>query len=272
MPPPDRRELELILEGARRVAREAGALVLSGWRMGGAVQKKGPVDLVTEYDLRSEELVRRRLREEFPDHVVVGEEHADQDDASAGDLVWYVDPIDGTTNFAHGHPFFAVSLGLCLRGEPIAGVIVAPALGMEWCAARGLGTTRNGAPCRVAATGELGEALAATSFPYDKPAGEKSNFRQFEVFYRRTHGVRRCGATALDFAMTADGTYAFYWGYDCGPWDACGGAILVEEAGGTVTDVFGAPMRPPQGALLATNGLLHAAALDLLREVRAVAG
>lgn len=268
---PDRRELELILEGARRVAREAGALVLSGWRMGGAVQKKGPVDLVTEYDLRSEELVRRRLRQEFPDHVVVGEEHADQDDASAGDLVWYVDPVDGTTNFAHGHPFFAVSLGLCLRGEPIVGVIVAPALAMEWSAARGLGTTRNGAPCRVAATAELGEALAATSFPYDKPAGEKSNFRQFEVFYRRTHGVRRCGATALDFAMTADGTYAFYWGYDCGPWDACGGAVLVEEAGGTVTDVFGGVMRPPQGGLLATNGLLHAAALDLLREVRSVA-
>ena len=146
---PDRRELELILEGARRVAREAGALVLSGWRMGGAVRKKGPVDLVTEYDLRSEELVRRRLREEFPDHVVVGEEHADQDDASAGDLVWYVDPVDGTTNFAHGHPFFAVSLGLCLRGEPIVGVIVAPALAMEWCAARGLGTTRNGTPCRA---------------------------------------------------------------------------------------------------------------------------
>ena len=272
MPLPDRRELELILDGARKVAREAGALVLSGWRMGGAVHKKGPVDLVTEYDLRSEELVRRRLREEFADHVIVGEEHADQDDASAGDLVWYVDPIDGTTNFAHGHPFFAVSLGLCHRGEPIVGVIVGPALGMEWCAARGLGTTRNGSPCRVASTSALGDALAATSFPYDKPAGEKSNFRQFELFYRRTHGVRRCGATALDFAMTADGTYAFYWGYDCGIWDACAGAVLVEEAGGRVTDVFGAVMHPPQGGLLATNGLLHADALDLLREVRAVSG
>ena len=265
---PDRQQLGEILAGAQRVAREAGTLILSGWRSGAAIHKKGPVDLVTEYDTRADELVRRRLGEEFPDHIVVGEESGGAPD---GDLVWYVDPVDGTTNFAHGHPFFAVSLGLCLRGEPIVGVIVAPALAMEWSAARGLGTTRNGAPCRVATTAELGEALAATSFPYDKPAGEKSNFRQFEVFYRRTHGVRRCGATALDFAMTADGTYAFYWGYDCGPWDACGGAVLVEEAGGTVTDVFGGVMRPPQGGLLATNGLLHAAALDLLREVRSVA-
>src|SRR5262245_39611581 len=95
---PERRELELILAGARKVAGEAGGVALSGWRMGGAVHKKGPVDLVTEYDLRCEELVRRRLAEEFPGHIVVGEEHADQDDASAGELVWYVDPIDGTTN------------------------------------------------------------------------------------------------------------------------------------------------------------------------------
>jgi myo-inositol-1(or 4)-monophosphatase len=266
---PERRELEAFLEGARRVSKEAGELVLAGWRTGAAVHKKGPVDLVTEYDLRSEELVRRRLLELFPGHVVVGEEHAAEDDASAGDLVWYVDPIDGTTNFSHGHPFFAVSLGLCFRGEPIVGVTLGPALGIEWCAARGLGATRNGVACQVARTAELGDALAATSFPYDKPAGETSNFRQFERFYRRTHGVRRCGATALDFAMTADGTYAFYWGYDCGPWDACAGAVLVEEAGGRVSDVFGAVLRPPQGGVLASNGLLHGAALDLLRQVRA---
>ncbi len=186
-------ELAEMLAVARQIAAEAGALIRSGWRVPGAVHRKGPVDLVTEYDLRSEELVRARLERAFPDHAVVGEESA-QAGAGAGSdraLVWYVDPIDGTTNFAHGHPFFAVSIGLCHLGRPVVGVVHAPAIGMEWCAARGLGATRDGAPCRVSSTGVLVESLAATSFPYDKPAGEKSNFRQFEAFYRRTRGVRR---------------------------------------------------------------------------------
>jgi myo-inositol-1(or 4)-monophosphatase len=268
-----RGELTELLGAARAVAAEAGALVRSGWRVPGTVRHKGPVDLVTEYDLRSEELVRERLARAFPDHAIVAEESAAQEvlaSDSGPELVWYVDPVDGTTNFAHGHPFFAVSIGLCLRNRPVVGVVLAPAIGTEWCAARGLGATRDGAPCRVSTTQILVEALAATSFPYDKPAGEKSNFRQFEAFYRRTRGVRRCGAAALDFAMTADGTYGFYWGYDLGPWDACAGALLVEEAGGRVTDVVGGELRPPAGAVLATNGHMHAAALDLLADVRAV--
>jgi len=291
------RELAEILAVARAAAGEAGRLIRTGWRMPGTVHRKGPVDLVTEYDLRSEELIRGRLAREFPDHIVVGEESATgasaagAGDGAAGDgaagnagardgsaglddpraeMVWYVDPIDGTTNFAHGHPFFAVSIGLCYRHQPVVGVVLAPAIGTEWCAARGLGATRDGVACRVSNTETLVESLAATSFPYDKPAGEKSNFRQFEAFYRRTRGVRRCGAAALDFAMTADGTYGFYWGYDLGPWDACAGALLVEEAGGSVTDVLGGELRPPSGAVLATNGRMHAAALDLLAEVRAL--
>jgi myo-inositol-1(or 4)-monophosphatase len=266
-------ELGEILAVARRVAAEAGQLVRSGWRVPGAVHNKGPVDLVTEYDLRSEELVRERLGRIFPDHAIVGEEGASSGGAEveAGrELVWYIDPVDGTTNFAHGHPFFAVSIGLCQNNQPVVGVVVAPAIGTEWYAARGLGAIRDGAPCRVSTTQRLVESLAATSFPYDKPAGEKSNFRQFEAFYRRTRGVRRCGAAALDFAMTADGTYGFYWGYDLGPWDACAGALLVEEAGGRVTDVRGGELRPPGGAVLATNGHMHAAALELLAEVRAL--
>ncbi|HWM84743.1 MAG TPA: inositol monophosphatase family protein [Kofleriaceae bacterium] len=269
---PGRGELVEILSIARRVAAEAGALVRAGWRQPGAVRHKGPVDLVTDYDLRSEELVRDRLTRAFPDHGLVGEEGdaARVSGAAEPDLIWYVDPVDGTTNFAHGHPFFAVSIGLCYRNQPIVGVVLAPAIGTEWCAAKGLGATRDGAPCRVSTTQNLVESLAATSFPYDKPAGEKSNFRQFEAFYRRTRGVRRCGAAALDFAMTADGTYGFYWGYDLGPWDACAGALLVEEAGGRVSDVLGGDLRPPAGAVLATNGLMHASALDLLAEVRAI--
>lgn len=273
MASPGPAELGEILAVARSIAAEAGGLVRAGWRKAAAVSRKGPVDLVTEYDLRSEELVRERLNRAFPDHAVIGEESTQSGAAGAAaeaEMVWYVDPIDGTTNFAHGHPFFAVSIGLCHRGRPVVGVVLAPAIGTEWCAARGLGATRDGMPCRVSDTQELVESLAATSFPYDKPAGEKSNFRQFEAFYRRTRGVRRCGAAALDFAMTADGTYGFYWGYDLGPWDACAGALLVEEAGGRVTDVLGGELCPPAGAVLATNGRMHAAALDLLAEVRAL--
>lgn len=259
-------DIDAALEAASRLAEEAGRLVLDGWRSGGAVHKKGPIDLVTEWDLRSEELIRRGLEGAFPDHAIVGEEGEDTGD---GDLVWYVDPLDGTTNFAHGHPMFSVSVALCDRGEPQVGVVAAPALGITWTAARGRPALRNGERCQVAPTRSLNDALCATGFPYDRRENPDDNLREYRAFLKRTQGIRRGGSAAIDLAMTADGTFAIYWEQRLSPWDLAAGACLVQAAGGRLSDYAGGPADVRSGALVATNGHLHEETLAVLAEARA---
>jgi myo-inositol-1(or 4)-monophosphatase len=254
------------LEEARGIAEEAAALVLDGFRSGAVVHKKGPVDLVTEFDLKSEALIRRRLLAAFPGHAIVGEEG---EPVGSGDLVWYVDPLDGTTNFAHGHPFFAVSIGLCDGSAPLVGVVHAPAIGVTWTAARGFGTRRNGAPCSVSPTTSLGDALCATGFPYDRRTNSDNNIREYEAFLRRTQGVRRCGSASIDLALVADGSYDLSWEQRLSPWDLAAGACLVAEAGGRLSDYQGGPADPRSGMLVATNGALHEATLEVLVAARA---
>ena len=259
----DAHMLQAARDEALETARAAAAVVLAGFRTGAAARKKGVVDLVTEYDLRSEELVRTRLVRAFPDHAIVGEEG--ENDAAA-ELTWYVDPLDGTTNFVHGHPFFAVSLALCEEGEPVACAIVAPALRAEWSAARGAGATREGIACKVSTISAANDALAATGFPYDIRTTEIDNMAELREVLRRTQGVRRCGSAALDLAFVADGAYDVYWEYKINPWDVAGGALLVTEAGGRITDIEGRSMYPPGGNVLATNGRLHEEMLRMLRD------
>jgi myo-inositol-1(or 4)-monophosphatase len=262
-------ELDEALASATDVARDAGAVLSEGFRRPMTVRNKGAIDLVTEFDLRSEALVRDRLGALFPSHRVVAEEGSAGDSgATSADLVWYVDPLDGTTNFAHGHPFFAVSLGLYRGREGLLGVVHAPALGLTWTARRNGGALRNGQPCSVADHPRLQETLGATGFPYDVRTNPDDNTREFREFLKRTRGVRRCGSAALDLAMVADGTYGFYWEQYLSPWDMAAGAVLVAEAGGHLTDFTGGPADPLSGRLLASNQLLHDEALAVLREVR----
>jgi myo-inositol-1(or 4)-monophosphatase len=185
-----------------------------------------------------------------------------------GDRVWYVDPIDGTTNYAHGHPFFAVSIALYDGSEGLAGVIAAPALGVTWHGAKGLGAHRNGKRCRVSSKAFLDDALCATGFPYDRREAVDDNLREFGAFIKRTQGIRRCGAAAVDLALVAEGTYDVYWEQRLNAWDTCAGALLVEEAGGRLSDYAGGPADPRSGTLVATNGRLHDAALAVLAEAR----
>lgn len=259
-----------LLKGLRRhalrIAREAGALLLSRWRTPLPVRKKGAIDLVTELDTASETLIRERLLAHYPDVPVVAEEQGGS--APAAGLVWYVDPLDGTTNFAHGHPFFAVSIALCDGREPLVGVVVAPALNTVHAAARGLGAERNGEPCEVAKTTHLADALGATGFPYDRATNPDNNLREFAALKLKTRGVRRCGSAALDLCLVADGTYGFYWEQRLAPWDLAAGACIVAEAGGRVTDWSGAPFEPRVGQIAATNGPLHDELLAALRAVR----
>jgi myo-inositol-1(or 4)-monophosphatase len=244
---------------------------MEGWRSGFTIERKGPIDLVTHYDRASEDLVRSRFAQCFRNVDVVAEERPNT--LRGTPRVLYADPLDGTTNFAHGHPFFCVSLALYEAAQPLAAAVVAPALGVEYRAARGHGTTRNGRSCRVSGTQVLGDALLATGFAYDNARSDENNFREFCALTRRTRGVRRCGSAALDLCFVADGTYDGYWESRLKPWDLAAGVLCVAEAGGVVTALDGGDCDVRRGSALATNGTLHGvlrAALDDAGSHRAV--
>lgn len=259
------------LDKVTEIADEAGQLLLSYWRSRSlSVERKGPADLVTEADLASERLLIDRLTAAFPHIPVVAEET--QRDAVSGALHWYVDPLDGTTNFTHGHFVFAVSIGLAYRGEPVLGVVVAPALRTRWSGAQGVGAWRNESPCWASDTDDLGQALLATGFPYDRASSNDINVAETGAMIPVVQGVRRCGAASVDLALVADGTYDGYWEQKLSPWDLCAGAALVLAAGGRVTDYTGQEAELDEGRAIATNGRIHDALAARVREARALVG
>jgi len=249
------------LHVARRIAVEAGAILRHGaGRRHTSDHKRSVVDLVTEYDKRSEAHIVAALRAAFPDDEVVAEEGGGQPGASG--RRWLVDPLDGTTNFAHGLPFFCVSIGLEDASGPLAGVIDAPALGWHFYAARGHGAwlvERGMAERRLAVsdTSSLDASLLATGFPYDAAASARNNLAEWSYVYPKTQGLRRVGAAALDLCFVAAGWMDGYWELKIKPWDVAAGALFVTEAGGRVTDYRGGPFRSDGGEILATNGRLH---------------
>lgn len=259
----DRRALADI---ALEVATEAAALALRGYRSRPQVEHKASyADLVTEFDLASERLIRTRLAERTPEIPIVGEEEG----GTASDApTWYCDPIDGTANFAHGHPFFAVSIGMIEAGKPTLGAVVAPALGVAWHGAVGLGAFRNAVACRVSTARRLDDALLATGFsPVMRRSGSpEDNLAAFTRVMPAVRDVRRCGSAALDLCLVADGTYEAYWERRLSPWDTAAGAALVLAAGGMVTDLRGGTVDLQRGYLVASNGLVHAPLVALLGE------
>lgn len=265
----DAARLAQATQAALIVAREAGALVLKGYRSRPSYERKQSyADLVTEHDLASERLIRQRLAELTPDIAIVGEE---QGGTPSDAPTWYVDPIDGTVNFAHGHPFFAVSLGLLDHGHAVAGVIVAPALGVEWHgfvgdSKLGAGCFRNGQACGVSPTSVLSDGLIATGFsPLMRQHGHpEDNVKAFERVMPEVRDLRRAGSAALDLVLVADGTYDAYWERRLGPWDLMAGVALVQAAGGRITSLTGGKADLSRGYLLASNGHLHDALLPLL--------
>ena len=255
------------LQVAERVALQAGELVMKGWRSVGEISRKGRFDLLTEYDLRSEQLIREHLSREFPMHRIIGEENAESGDGDS-ELVWYVDPIDGTTNFAHGHFFFGVSIALYRGSQGLAGVVHAPALGVTWKAAKGMGAFRNAERCSVSTRDQLEEAVCATGFPYDRWSNPDNNHAELALFLQRARGIRRCGAASVDLCLVADGTYDIYWEQGLNAWDMCAGALLVQEAGGQLSTYEGDAADPRTGKLIASNGVLHEVAVRTIREAR----
>lgn len=258
------------VEKASGIAREAGVLLLSYLKRGVKTEYKGNtgVDLVTEADRSSEKLIVERLRAAFPNHDIIGEEGT-RTSSGAGEYRWYVDPLDGTTNFAHGFPVFCVSLGLeqVLSGNDkqaqlIAGVIYDPTRDELFTVERGRGAKLNGVPIHVSRTKRLGESLIATGFP-SKKRHENPNIHFYQEITLHSHGVRRAGAAALDLAYTACGRFDGYWEFNLNPWDVSAGILLVEEAGGKVTQFNGDPfqLRTPR-EILASNGVIHRELID----------
>jgi myo-inositol-1(or 4)-monophosphatase len=256
------RSPEQLAQIAFEVASEAAQLLLAGFRKHPAVREKGRADLVTEYDLASERLIRQRLGERTPQIPIVGEEQGGS--AAAGGLTWYCDPLDGTTNFVHGHFFFCVSIGVAEAGQPVAGAVVAPALATHWVGYTGGPALRNGEPCHVSNTRELGHALVATGFPSDRSDPASNNFAAFTSVKRQVRGVRRCGSAAIDLCLVADGTYDAYWERRLNAWDVMAGSALVLAAGGQLSALDGTPPDLSVGHVLASNGLVHGHLLNLI--------
>ena len=252
------------LEAAEAIAREAGGLLREFYHRGVAAEYKGDVDLVTEADRASEALIVARLKTALPEHGVYGEEGTRS--GLESEFRWYVDPLDGTTNFAHGFPVFCVVLGCEQRrpglaadqdGEMVAGVIYDPLRDEMFSAARGEGATLNGRPIRVSKTDALQESLVATGFPSQK-RHESPNVHFYQEFTLRSHGVRRAGSAAIDMAYVACGRLEAFWEFKLNPWDTSAGYLLVEEAGGKVTHFDGSKFTLDSVEVLATNGLIHA--------------
>ncbi len=263
--------LESFLPAMSAIALEAGALLLQYFHQGLKIEYKGDADLVTAADRASEVLIRERIGKQFPSHDVLGEEQGLND--RGGEYRWYVDPLDGTTNFAHGYPVFGVSMALERRssgstGERIAGVVYDPTRDELFTAEKGRGAHLNGKAIHVSKATQLKECLVATGFPSHKRHKNPNIFFYHQITLR-THGVRRAGSAALDLCNVACGRFDGFWEFNLNPWDTAAGALIVEEAGGKVSRFDGSAFQLDSRETLASNGVVHEA---LIREFEEIFG
>ena len=245
-------------------AREAGTILRDGLGEERQIAFKGQVDLVTEMDRRSEALIVGQLTARFPDHLVTAEEGSGPRQGDSR-YRWLIDPLDGTTNYAHGHPNFAVSIALQEAGRTIVGVVYDPTRDELYRAELGGGAFRNDRPIRVSQTDELIRALIATGFPYNAAVRHVA-LAHWHALSFAAQGTRRDGSAAIDLCAVACGRYDGFYEEHLGPWDCGAGALIVAEAGGTVTNYANGPFDPFVGAVVATNGQIHRDVLRVLRE------
>lgn len=248
---------------AESLATGAGSILREHHGKRHTIEYKGAIDLVTEVDRAAEAYMRERLAETFPDHEILGEEEGLKTSGSA--YRWLLDPVDGTTNYAHGFPYYCVSVGLEHEGHIIAGAVYNPILDELFSAALGEGATLNGVPIRVSETDELRRSLLTTGFPY-QVIQDGSNLPLFTRFLYRCQAVRRAGSAALDLCHVACGRYDGFWEPGLSPWDVAAGSLIVQEAGGKMSDYHGGPFDPYAKELLASNGRLHEAMSAVLTE------
>jgi myo-inositol-1(or 4)-monophosphatase len=254
-------------EVAVAAARRAGALLRAHRGAARAVSaKSSPINLVTEIDRQAEALVVETIHARSPEHSVLGEEGGAQ--ARSSTHRWIIDPLDGTTNFVHGLPLFSVSIGLEVEGRMVVGVVYDPSLDECFVAERGAGAFLDGRRLAVSETTSLGASLLASGFPYDVRETADNNLAEYAAFTRRNRSVRELGSAAITLAAVAAGRLDGYWELVLGPWDVAAGLLLVEEAGGRVTDLRGCPLDLASPAVVASNGLIHEEMLRTLASVR----
>jgi myo-inositol-1(or 4)-monophosphatase len=264
--PPD----PVFLATAVEIVLRAGDIQNEGRASGFQIAKKGAIDLVTEVDLACERMCREVLADRFPDHDILAEElSSGPDEASRRPYRWVFDPLDGTTNYAHGLPIFCSSLALEHDGEAIVGAIYDPSRRELFTAERGQGAFVNGVPLKASATPNLGDALLVTGFPYDVHERGPELVELFGLFLTRARAVRRLGSAALDLCYVATGRFEGFWEQHLKPWDVAAGALVVTEAGGRITGMDGGLFDPRAGHLVASNGLVHDAILAVIAESRA---
>lgn len=246
-----------LLQIAKKLAHDAGKLALQIQENGFEISTKSSwADMVTEADKACENLIIKTIKQNFPDHSILGEESGKTEGGS--EYKWIIDPIDGTTNFAHGLPIFGISIAIIKDGNPIIGVVEIPALKETFWAQKGEGAFLNEKPIHVSDTQEISKSLLATGFPYKREGARyEMAIKLFNEFYKPCHGVRRLGAASIDLCFVAAGRFDGYWEYDLKPWDIAAGKIIIEEAGGQVTNMDGTTLDPKKEAILATNGHLH---------------
>ncbi len=250
---------------AMDAARNAGDVLARIIGQSRTVLFKGERDLVTDADRASEQIILSALRAEFPNHAIHAEEHGRIEGRGPGNACeWFVDPLDGTTNYAHGLPFFSVSIGLCVDGMPAVGVVYSPLIGELFSGQLGRGAFLNGTRVSVSRTSSILHALVATGFPYDLADSRSNNLDVFARVIPRVQEIRRFGVASLDLAYVACGKFDAYWEPGLAPWDMAAGAAIVREAGGIVTDLAGGPFTPVGKQVLATNGVLHPSMVDLV--------
>lgn len=253
------------LNDVTALAQRAGAILKDGYGKQHQIDFKGEIDLVTEIDRQSEALILGEIASRWPEHRVFSEETGGRE--GSDDHVWYVDPLDGTLNYSHGLPIFCVSIAYAQAGKLKLAAVYDPMADELYAAERGLGAQLNGAPLQVSQAAELKASLLVTGFPYDAWTNPANNFAEFERFSRLSQGVRRLGSAALDLCYVAAGRLDGFWEIRLNAWDVAAGALLVQEAGGLVTDIHGGPdfISKPQ-SVLAANAVLHAKMLEVLKQ------
>ena len=259
-----------LLATAIDIVLRAGEIQLAHFNRDVRIDMKGAIDLVTEADLEVERMCRRILAERFPSHAILAEElSSEAGQGRPSDHCWVFDPIDGTTNYAHGLPIFCAALGLEIEGRLEIAAVYDPTRRELFTAERGGGAYLNGAPLRVSAAASLIEALLVTGFPYSIHEESEEILGLFGEFVRRARAVRRLGSAALDMAYVAAGRFDAFWEDSLKPWDVAAASLLVEEAGGVVTGTDGSPFRVRSGHVLASAPALHDAMLETIRAFRA---
>jgi len=254
-----------LLQIAKKLAHDAGKLALEYQANGFKTESKGGVDLVTEADKACEALILKTIQGNFPDHAILTEESGMIGDPKA-EYKWIIDPIDGTVNFAHGLPFYCVSIAVVHRGLPIIGVVEAPALKEVFWAQKGKGAFMGNKPLRVSRVSDMNKSIIAMGYPYDRASETtKVSYKLASEAHQKARGLRRLGAAALEGAYIADGRIDGFFHYKLKPWDFAAAKIILEEAGGMMTDMDGNTLTPKNGRVLATNGLLHTEMVNLIK-------